>query len=296
MTLASRYKSAAAAEAIECLKQGERHSDTWTNLYGCGYRSLFAHCSDQDRFTGKCNDLVDVASSSPYGNATHDGKNDRESLVNECKGFLGALDANAVADVEKCVREQKFPVYSCVEGLDAATKDRICVDPNARQRVPGMKETCERLISVSSTDEGILNRDSCLGLATRLRAAPANAFLEAVSEATVNAAADGTKIGNYDVTQIAGRVIRDTCRNTSVDAACVQLVDALKSSGMNNNGGRLTKECRQLFSALDAKGADQIQTCSRVHQKLARTSPEAGRLISLYWCMSDLKAYPSELQ
>lgn len=295
MTFASRYKSAAAEEAISCVKGNEAGKDTWDNLYGCGYSSLSLHCSDQERFASKCEELVSIGSTSQYGRTTHDGQSDRLSLVNECKGFLGGLEATAVADVEKCVREQKFGVYSCVEGLDATTKDRICVDPNVRERVLDLKGTCERLMTVSPTEEGILNRDTCLGIATRLRAAPANKFLESLA-AHIEASSPAKPIGNYDLTQIAGRVMRDTCRNTAVDATCTEMVQGLKAAGVSNNGGRLTKECRQLLSAVDAKGGDQIRACANVQKKLARGSAAGlGAKQSLYWCMSDLRAYDSEL-
>lgn len=296
MTQATRYKSEASEAAMACIKNGEAAGkQTWDNLYDCGYSSLNAHCMGMDAFEAKCKELVDVAIRSPYA-GTHDGRKDPVSLQNECKGFLPALEDAAVKEVTKCVKEEGFPLYSCVEGLDAALEDRRCIDPNQAQRVPELKATCDRLLTVSSADEGLSNQQMCYGIATRLRAAPANAFLDGINALAENAAVK--PVGGWDVTQMAGHVMRDTCRNTDVDATCKEIVAGMVAANISNKGGRLTRECRNILSALDKKGAEQIKACSNIQKTLTGNNTFVGGdpFVSLYWCTSDLKASPSEIR
>ncbi|MFO0670760.1 MAG: hypothetical protein U0235_14200 [Polyangiaceae bacterium] len=122
----------------------------------------------------KCKAIL--PSVNPMFNTTRSGDSKPEAILAECKSLLAGLEAKAVTEVENCVRKEKFPVSSCVEGLDS-TVAGICTDPGVHERVVDLKAACDQLLTVSSADEGVMNRDLCLGIGTRLRAHPANEFV-----------------------------------------------------------------------------------------------------------------------
>ncbi|MFO0670759.1 MAG: hypothetical protein U0235_14195 [Polyangiaceae bacterium] len=70
---------------------------------------------------------------------------------------------------------------------------------------------------------------------------------------------------------------------------------------MSNAGGRLTRECHQLMSALDEKGASQVRACNSFQRKLSAgwfsSSPAVtpSKTISLYWCVLGSQGMPGEL-
>lgn len=298
---ATRFKSNISKEALSCIKAGQSKPELWSTIYDCGFSALSKSCLDsaKDASLGtKCKAIL--PSVNPMFNTTRSGDKNPDAILTECKSLLAGLEAKAVTEVENCVRKQKFPVSSCVEGLDS-TLTGVCTDPGVHERVVGLKESCEQLLTVSSADEGVMNRDLCLGIGTRLRAHPANDFVAGINQLVAAATAD-KPIGNYAIQQLGGKVIRNVCHNAAVDDACAELVTKAKNSNMSNAGGRITRECHQLMSAVDDKGASQIRACNSFQRRLAAgadngspASPTPDKTISLFWCVSDLKAYPSEL-
>lgn len=297
---ATRFKSNISKDALSCIKAGQSKPEIWSTIYDCGFSALSKACIDdaKDAALGtKCKAIL--PSVNPMFNTTRSGDSKPEAILAECKSLLAGLEAKAVTEVENCVRKEKFPVSSCVEGLDS-TVAGICTDPGVHERVVDLKAACDQLLTVSSADEGVMNRDLCLGIGTRLRAHPANEFVGGI-KLLVQMASPEKPIGNYAIEQLGGKVIKNVCHNAAVDDACSELVAKARTSGMSNAGGRLTRECHQLMSALDEKGASQVRACNSFQRKLSagmdNGSPAVtpDKTISLYWCVSDLKAYPSEL-
>jgi hypothetical protein len=279
LTYATRLRSNVAKSAMKCIADNVKPSsaDMRTQLYGCGAATLASSCAPEaaSAVGRKCTSLV--ATLKGGGRdwlATTDGKKDDASLEAECRAFLSGADDDAAAELEACATKDGFPLYSCLEGMDAQPV-KTCIDPTPVVNVSrGAAEVCPQIGQYSDGNESMENAQSCYAIADALRSVPANTFLDSLN-ALVESKTATSDIRYNDVTGAAVWASRQVCQTDKAVETCKGLVEVLTERGASNTGGRLTKECRQVMSALDADAVDKAVS------HIKRT-PEFGKGRSLY--------------
>lgn len=277
MAYASRFKSKTAATAMTCIKNEVRPGEGfWTSLYGCGASTLASSCTPAtgSNVGPRCASILSALKQGPGRAwlATADGKTDDASLDAECRAFLSGSNPDAADELESCAKKNNFPLYSCLEGMDARPV-ATCTDPTPVVNVSRVaNDICAQVGQASAPGQNLENAQSCHALADAFRSVPANSFLDSLNarlETSPNA------ITSADVSEAAVWAARQVCQTDKAIETCKGLVGVLTERGASNAGGRLTKECRQVMSALDADATDKAVS-------YIKRTPDFGKGRSLY--------------
>lgn len=261
------FKSAAADRAQSCMSKLRKvdieqmgPSFDWTGLYECGYLALTGTCELSDAA-----EVCQGAITDRHQQMTWTDMSEPELVQEECRSFISGLKKSGAEQVITCVTREKFPVYSCVEGLEGdVTAKSVCVDTKRRGEETRLHiaERCTQSLDAAA-------QAVCLKFVKATRVAIAERFVTEVQQAGVDqpAAPSASVVHNIGV-----RVLREGCRLPSeVDATCAEVVKKYTAAGRSNEGGRITRECRAIFPGLLKSARDRV---------LAGRVPADGRISS----------------
>jgi hypothetical protein len=274
----TNFKANAAAEAKKCLDGirpvggGRDKMIDWEAVYSCGFDILASSCPSSD-VNQDCEEIL--SQPKPSARVTHDSKEDAASLRAECVGFMSGLKPAARKPVKTCAMgggDYAVPLYACVEGLDP--NDRaVCIDGNARPRTPegavlSRGENAYQCYFLPGPEaEGI-----CIQFTEAARVgvgAEIAKRMQAVPKVTSPEPRSTEYLDRLYASGVA--TLRATCGSDSVNEPCKALVAKYTEAGMSNAGGRLTRECRDLFPGLLKSARDHV---------LASPVPADGKIAS----------------
>lgn len=265
----TNFKSEAAKRAKTCMTglrtelAGRGPSFDWMGLYECGYSSLRGTC-EANGITSACRDLITEQTQM----STSTAMAEPAMVEAECVSFLSGLKRAGVEQVKGCVTQTKFPVYSCVEGIEPSTSAKnLCLDAKARTESGATRlqlaEGCKHL-AIDEDAKGV-----CYQFVKASRVAMAERLVTAIQQATVDRRAPLTAA---NVHNIGVSALREACRAPAeVDAICTQVAAKYTAAGKSNAGGRITRECRAVFPGLLKAARDRI---------LSGAVPVDGRIVS----------------
>jgi hypothetical protein len=264
-------------------------------MYDCGREALWSICEDgiDNRVNsgGRCDRIAAALRAQGETRTT-------QSLVTECKAVLSGLRTSARKQIEECVLNGGWDLYSCVEGLQAdftlAEGDdplpppaQACT-PASAQPPPPPLSLCDAVVAKAAQEEREsgafyvpeFTRSRCATYVHALHPAAANAALECLLE-------PGQP--TYERIYSCGAIgMKSICRDpANVDGICKDIVQAITAHDADaNRGGRITRQCRTLLPGLTPAARDDVKRC--VPGLAANFGPLGLAKYTLYSCIEGL--------
>lgn len=237
----------------------------WTDMYNCIGKSVKNTCY-QTATKPACERII--AQQTTTGGQTIIKKTD-------CMKMMTAVKPELRPTIEACAIQNAkdkfgadYVVYSCMESLQEAPSTAACKPGGADADHLSFDVTynktkfCEGLYSTTTGVEPFVE-GMCRDYEKYMRGPVSKRAMDCLL-ASVN------KPGNesWDAAGAAyscmRTALRDTCKDSSVDAQCKQIIDAYITrvgDKKQNAGGRMTKQCRSFMSGLNAAGRSSVQRC-----------------------------------
>lgn len=283
----TQLQPAVAASAYACLKKADdarprnaagqptQEFDA-TTMYECGWDAMKSVCNEgidgrvnaQKDLSGRgrCDRIVDALAAQ----ATMSGMGfSAAKELNACNRVLSAMKSSGRAQMERCITEKGYDIYTCAEGLDGdltlvqeddprPTVTEACIPADAEAQVPG-PEVCDalnarvRMEGDSAAQRFIVSR--CHEFRTQFKPAAAKLAIECLS-------ASAGKVSDK-VYECGQKALRKICRDPQVvDGLCDRIVKSVVAdSPTANAGGRLTRQCRTLLAGLSSTEQTAAATC-----------------------------------
>lgn len=274
----SQLQPAVAAKVQECLtrendKRG-RNADgaatqefSATAMYDCGKEALWNVCKADGRVNsgGRCDRIADAlkrpATYRPASTRT------REALVGECSRVLSGMKTSARAAIERCVMNEGWDLYTCVEGLSVDFSDRATDEPApsgsdacvaASAATPAIPaDACEKVVAKMEAQGEFVVSDFALAHCKMY----ASKFSPPAAKAAIDCLMDPAK--TYGDIYACGQLgLKRVCKDASVDDACKGIVSAITAVDPDaNKGGKLTRQCRALMPGLKRATQTEVAAC-----------------------------------
>ncbi len=267
-------------------------------MYQCGKDALWSVCdagidgrvnANKDASgRGRCDRIADALKTpAPYRPASSMTK---AALVNECNRVLSGLKSPARAAIERCVANEGWDLYTCVEGLSVDFTDRAAEEPapSAAEAcsaptlaaVPGA-DACEEAIA-KARGEGFMVesflRSHCNMYRTKLQPVAAAAAVSCLLD---------QKKQTYENVYACGQLgLKRVCKDDAVNDTCKGIVESItRIDPKANAGGRLTRQCRTLMPGLKPSAQSEVAACV---PGLAQRSGESLARYAFYSCVEGL--------
>jgi hypothetical protein len=274
-------------------------------MYECGKTAMFSVCNDgidgrvnaqkDARGRGRCDRITDKLAPA---SGTRAERTKRTKTLNECNRVLSGLKSSARKQVESCVVNEGFDLYTCTEGLtedfsltEEASEPRpsaalACVPATSAATVPAasvcdglsarvIEETRSFANPGFSADIAEFVVSQCKNYRTNFDPPAAKAAIDCLTN-------PNTKV--YDNIYSCGALgLKKMCKDTTQDDTCKGLVDTIKAASPDaNKGGRLTRQCRSLLPGLKPAAVTKLKTCVQA---------EAASLgqFTLYSCIEGMR-------
>jgi len=276
-----------------------------TAMYECGKTAMYSVCNDgidgrvnaqkDASGRGRCDRITDKLAPA---SGTRAERTLRTKTLNECNRVLSGLKSSARKQMESCVVNDGFDLYTCTEGLnedfsltDEASEPRpsaaqACVAATSSAAVPAAS-VCDGLSARVIQELGGAANDGfatdiaefvvmqCKSYRTNFDPPAAKAAIECLTNPS-------TKV--YDSIYSCGALgLKQVCKDTTQDDTCKGIVDTIKAASPDaNKGGRLTRQCRALLPGLKPAAVTKLKTC---------VQEEAAGLgqFTLYSCIESMR-------
>lgn len=304
----SQLQPAVAKKVEACLQnvdRSRRHAPDGTPLeeldagkmYECGKNAIWSICSDgiDDRVNsgGRCDRIADALKRPGVSGFRPADRRPTRSIVTECMAVLSGLKSSARKQIESCVVNEGWDMYTCSEGLQSdftlseggepmpSTED-ACVAPNAGGAPT--EADCDRVVAKAASEGEFyvpeFAASRCKVYVDKLQTAAAKAAIACLLDPAKK---------TYDNIYTCGNLgMKKVCRNETVNGLCKEIVDSIVAIDPNANaGGRITRQCRTMMPGLKAAARDEIKRCA---PGLARSFHESqiGAQYAFYSCVEGL--------
>lgn len=253
-------------------------------MYDCGRDALEAVCADgidQRLSRTRCTAIARTLVQS--GNAVDLRRNpmNEAKLETQCMAIFSGIKSSARTQIENCVKNDKYDMYTCVEGLrsdfelaEAAeldvAADLKCTPSATPVEFVGADTVCDDIVAKAAREHAEqgefyvpeFTKKKCESYLSKF--APAMAL-----DATECLLSPDLK--TYDNIYTCGsNALKRACRDTSVDATCKSIVAEVEGIERSvtgttkptvNAGGRLTRQCRALLPGLKAEARTELKDC-----------------------------------
>ncbi len=260
-------------------------------MYECGKDALWSICNDgiDGRVNaqkdadgrGRCDRIAASLNSQGDGRRT-------ATVVGECNRVLSGLKSSARRQMEECVTNDGFDLYTCAEGLvedyrsEPGEPTATCTPANAPAAPPTEADCSAVLTKAAGEGEWYVPEFAahrCEVYRTKLQPAAAKLAIQCLLDPENEV---------YDNIYTCGVVaLKDTCREPeAIDPICKTLVATVTAvDPQANKGGRLTRQCRTLLPGLKGETLAEIGNCV---PSLARSFGPGMAQYALYSCVEGL--------
>jgi len=268
-----------------------------TKMYDCGRDALEAICKDgidQRLSRTRCQTIARILASDVNNAVDLRGRRIGEAaLEGQCMAVFSGMKSSARQQVEDCVKNEKFDLYTCVEGIrsdfelaeageTAVPEEMLCVK-NSALGAPPAASLCDDVLAKAKRESETkgqfyvpeYTKTKCEAYRTKL--APP------VAKKAIDCLLDQDRYTYDNIYACGNQAMKSACRDTGVDAMCKEILATVEQTERTvlghgkpeiNKGGRLTRQCRTLLSGLKPTTRTEVKRCVG---PLAQSFAEADR-------------------
>jgi hypothetical protein len=268
-----------------------------TKMYECGHDAVWSICSDG--VDGRVRDRARRMAGAIRANSQSDGEGPRslDAITQEVSAVLSGLKSSARADLETCVVDMKYDLYSCFEGIsmsfyaDSAFGEAAAATGQACQETGGASPALTECDAVQAKVEREIPADDAYRATTiSFSRKQCNMYAKKFEPAAAREALScllSAKNTENEIYSCGAQGLKKVCRNPSLDAACKEIVDSVVAVDRDaNKGGRLTRQCRTMLPGLKATTQAEVKTCVA---PLARSFGRGSAQYAFYSCIEGLR-------
>ena len=236
----------------------------WSDLYNCIGTTVKTTCYQTATKTA-CERIIGQQSAT--GGQTIIKKT-------SCMKMMTAVKPELRPTIEACAIQNAkdkfgadYVVYSCMESLQevqtgtckpgGSDNDQLSFDVTYNK-----SKFCEGLYSTTSGVEPFIE-GMCRDYEKYLRGPVSKRAMDCLQKSVATPSNESWDTAS-DAYSCMRTALRETCKDSSIDAQCKRIVDAYTTrvnDKKQNAGGRMTKQCRGFLSGLNVAGRSSVERC-----------------------------------